>query len=206
MTVVALLNVGFPCFSASNLIGVSSIQLDEREIYWKQHYNSINTGLNCNYYDYSPMKGKQHNDETKQKISKSKIGHPCYNNPERGKKISKTNTGVKQSKETCINKSLSAKGKPKPDGFGKKISNLKKGKPLGKMSNEHKLNISKNLLGVLSKPILQYDKQDNFIKEWSSIREANISLNKNKDGGSIPSNLRGKLKTAYGFIWKYKIT
>ena len=33
-------------------------------------------------------------------------------------------------------------------------------------------------MGVMNKPIHQYDLQDNFIKEWSSISEAYLSLNK----------------------------
>jgi hypothetical protein len=50
-----------------------------------------------------------------------------------------------------------------------------------------------------SKSILQFDKQDNFIKEWSSISEAERHV-----GGDIKSAIAGRQKTAAGFIWKSK--
>ena len=55
-----------------------------------------------------------------------------------------------------------------------------------------------------SKPIIQYDKDGNFIKEWDSITEAAKELGVN--GGNITLVCQEKLyhKTAYGFIWKYK--
>lgn len=51
-----------------------------------------------------------------------------------------------------------------------------------------------------SKPILQYDLEGNFIKEWPSISEATRNIN-NSD---IPSCLSGKQSQAGGFIWIYK--
>lgn len=52
------------------------------------------------------------------------------------------------------------------------------------------------------KSINQYDLDGNFIKEWSSAVEAGKSLNKLQS--AISSCCRGKLKSAYGFIWKFK--
>jgi hypothetical protein len=50
--------------------------------------------------------------------------------------------------------------------------------------------------------ILQYDKQENFIKEWNSIIDASKSLNiQNSD---ITSCAKGRLKSAGRFIWRYK--
>ncbi len=55
------------------------------------------------------------------------------------------------------------------------------------------------------KPVLQYDLDGNFIKEWPSGREASIRLNlKNYD--SISSCCLGKQKTGGGFIWRFKTT
>lgn len=53
------------------------------------------------------------------------------------------------------------------------------------------------------KPVLQYDLSGNFIKEWDSP----ISIIRNSDFHStqhITECCRGKRKTAYKFIWKYK--
>jgi hypothetical protein len=55
----------------------------------------------------------------------------------------------------------------------------------------------------LFKSILQYSLEGNFIKEWLSINEAALFLNK-KSGAAIIENCSQKRKSAYGFIWRYK--
>lgn len=55
---------------------------------------------------------------------------------------------------------------------------------------------------ILSKPVLQFSLDGEFISEYPSIKKA-----AEKTGGvkqNISSNLTGKYKTAGGFIWKYK--
>lgn len=94
-------------------------QLNERETHWKIFYLAQVQGkwskvLFCELHDrWTGPKSE----ETKQKLRKpkyegfgekvrlSKINHICYQDPERGKKISKT-----------------SKGKPKPEGFGENLS------------------------------------------------------------------------------------
>lgn len=51
--------------------------------------------------------------------------------------------------------------------------------------------------------VLQYDLQDNFIKEWSSATDAAKALNLNCS--SIRSCITGKRKTCGGYKWKNKI-
>lgn len=53
-----------------------------------------------------------------------------------------------------------------------------------------------------SVPIIQYDLQDNFIKEWKSITEANKITG--IASSSIISCCKGKNKKAGSFKWKYK--
>ena len=53
------------------------------------------------------------------------------------------------------------------------------------------------------KPILQYDLNGNFIKEYIGIADA-TRLNGFKNRTNIICNLKGRTKSAYGFIWKYK--
>jgi hypothetical protein len=53
------------------------------------------------------------------------------------------------------------------------------------------------------KAIIQYDLEDNFIKEWDSINEARDCLNYKSEMGII-SNCKGRQKSSGGFIWKYK--
>ena len=48
-------------------------------------------------------------------------------------------------------------------------------------------------------PILQYDLDGNFIREWECATDVGREVQ-----GHICACAKGKLKTAYGFIWKYK--
>ena len=52
-------------------------------------------------------------------------------------------------------------------------------------------------------PILQFDKSGNFIGEYKSIAEA-VRQNNYNDRTNIISNLKGRTKSAYGFVWRYK--
>lgn len=84
----------------------------------------------------------------------------------------------KRSLESRLNQSNKLKNIPKPIGFG-----------------EHRY-----------KPVLQFDKYDNLIKEHKSIREACLSINQLISPGesNIGSCCNNKQKSAYGFVWKYK--
>ncbi|MCK9445976.1 GIY-YIG nuclease family protein [bacterium] len=53
------------------------------------------------------------------------------------------------------------------------------------------------------KPIIQYDLNNNFIKEWDSAKSATTYLGKRD--GSLSCCLKNKVKKMYGYIWKYKI-
>lgn len=52
-----------------------------------------------------------------------------------------------------------------------------------------------------SKPVLQYDLNDNFIKEWKSGKEVERQLGFNRS--HICNCLKGRKKSAYGFKWEY---
>jgi group I intron endonuclease len=167
-------------------------QLNEREIYYKQlELNKCNGNfkqvLFCELYD---LGGGPRSEETKQKISQALHNHSRHYNEEVKKKMKK----------------------PKPEGFGDKIKQIRTGKPskLKNQTRSYKGRVSPNKgnrykhteesIVKKYKPILQYDLQENFIKEWPSIKEAkNVTLIKN-----INLALRGSNKTAGGYIWKYK--
>lgn len=51
-------------------------------------------------------------------------------------------------------------------------------------------------------PILQYDLQGNFIKEWESSSEAGRHIKISPT--NITACCNNRMKTARGFIWKYK--
>lgn len=61
-----------------------------------------------------------------------------------------------------------------------------------KLSNSHSI------------PVLQYDKQGKFIKEWESAKEAAKTLKNKINGSDIRACIRGEQKTAYGYKWVEK--
>lgn len=66
-----------------------------------------------------------------------------------------------------------------------------------KRSSESKIN------GKCSKPVLQYDLQGNFIKEWPSMMEAERN-GFNSAHICLSCQNKPNHKTHKGFIWKYK--
>jgi hypothetical protein len=50
---------------------------------------------------------------------------------------------------------------------------------------------------------LCYDKENNLICDFSSLKEASLWLNKKRNvSGDINDCIRGRQKTAFGYIWK----
>jgi len=161
-------------------------QLNEREIYWKQYYLNLADGnwtrvLFCELYDRGTG---PRNEETKRKISESNKGKSVSLETRNKKRLSMVGKSV--SLETRNKMSISSKNKPK--------------------SKDHINNMMNNRTSVIegvklanSKPILQYDLEDNLIKEWSSITEAKKIIK-----GDINACCNNKQKTAGGFKWKLK--
>lgn len=63
-------------------------------------------------------------------------------------------------------------------------------------------NRNKRVREKLSKKVNQYDLEDNFIKTWDCIRDAEGELKIHNS--SISACCKGKRKTAGSYIWKYK--
>lgn len=82
------------------------------------------------------------------------------------------------------------------------------GKTGYKYTKEQKQNVAKAKSGhiypTLQKAVEQYDLNGNLKAVYNSISEANISLGKDKNIGSIGNCCKGKLKTVYKFKWKFK--
>lgn len=90
--------------------------------------------------------------------------------------------------------------------WGDKIKESKKGHSMfnedwkQKISDSLKGRPRSSTAGKTPVPILQYDLNGNFIKEWPSISEARKHISK----GDIRACLEGKTKTAGSFVWKNK--
>ena len=63
--------------------------------------------------------------------------------------------------------------------------------------------VSERLSEAASKPVLQYDKKGNFVREWKSAYEATEAIGL-KSHSTICNCLKGRTSTAGGFVWKYK--
>jgi hypothetical protein len=151
----------------------------------------------CRYKDNKYKSSSRAYQEAKENFSKNH--KEWYKNlsqedkEKRNKKISIGKTGHIYSKEHNLKLSISQKNKPKHTIESKqKIRESRIGK---KESEQARIKRTRNLF----KPILQFDLNGNFIKEWPSQTEI---LNKLKIG--IGDCLRGVGNTAGGFKWKYR--
>jgi group I intron endonuclease len=157
-------------------------QLHEREYHWKKHYTSVENGLNCDYFDNS---GGPRSEETKQKISEGAKGKK--RSEETKQKLRKPKTEQHKQNISKAKQNISEETK-------RKISEGKKGKT---PNRDYKMWAKQQ-----QKPILQYDLEGNFIREWEGTKVAAVYLG--CDPTTITANLRGITKKGYGYIWKRK--
>ena len=154
-------------------------QLNEREVYWKKYYleqakYDWSKVLFCELYDIG---GGPKSQETKSKQSLSQ-----KQNLSRPEIIEKRK----------INCKISA-NKPGVQERAVAHTNWIK-RELNRMKS---MDYSK-----LKKPVIQYDLNGNFIKEWDGFIDIKKELN--YDQSFVRKCCKGLQKTAYGFIWKYK--
>lgn len=128
--------------------------------------------------------------ETKQKISQTLKNHPV--SEETRAKISKKVSGERHGN---WGKPLSPETRAR---IGKANSGEKNGMFNHKFTEEEIAR--KRLTNV--KPILQYSKDGEFIREWISAREVGRILGVYSK--SISKCCLGQRKTALGYVWKYK--
>ena len=98
----------------------------------------------------------------------------------------------------AAHRQLHKNGVPLSEATKNAISETKKGVPL---SEAHKNAISEAHKGVNVKKVMQFTKSGEFIREWPSLREAELEL------GIASSNIcyccNGMRKSAGGYIWQY---
>ena len=115
---------------------------------------------------------------------------------------------------TLVNRSLGGDGGntgyTHTEEFKQKLSEDRKGKCTRKerqLSEETKEKISQKLKQrktTWNKPVLQFDKQGNFIKEWPSAKIAQKETGA-KNIFEVASGYKNNLyKSSGGFTWKYK--
>ena len=141
-----------------------------------------------------PMFGKKHSEETKKKISKSQYRRYSHMTDEEKKEKLGKNKGEKHPN---YGKSLSEETR-------RKIGEANK-RRYAAMTDEEREALNKKLCKSHDhekKPVLQYTLYGQFIREWESCLAVKKKLGYNDS--HISSCCKGKKKTAYGYIWRYK--
>lgn len=170
-------------------------KLNERERYWQDFYEVIGeNGLNCRLTETNDKSGFL-SEESKAKMSEARKGRIFDQNWIDKLRIAATNK--KHTIETKIKMSESAKGKKKTAEHISKLPQNQKGYKGKKRSEETKLKQSLN--SGMARKVYQYSKDNQFIKEWRNVSEAEKALNINNVSGVA----LGKLKTCGGFKWRY---
>ena len=189
--------------------------MDLRERFWIDYYGGINSDDTYNLKD--PLLN-EHNDYVKSKLSKINTGE---NNPNYGNKWSdKQRKKMSESRKGKNWEELY--GKKKSDEMKKEAAERKKGST---QSDETKEKIRKSNIGdknpaygkgdrqrgdknpMYGKPakhrrvVIQFDKQGNLIKEYDFINQV---VECGFNAGNVAMAAKGKLKSAGGYIWKYK--
>jgi hypothetical protein len=144
-----------------------------------------------------------HSEKTKQLMSKPK--------PEGfGNKTTQRLLGNKQSQETIDKRVAKNKGKKRTleqretlsKVFKNRIFSEERNKKIGDAQRGIPQPKSQECIFKLKKPIIQYDKQGNFIKEWDSSTDAGRFYGSKT---TIHAALiQRRCKRAYGYVWKYK--
>lgn len=164
--------------------------LASEEHYWATLLNVHNENYGYNTRPTHPYGKINQTEETKKKISISNFG--------------KRRTDLER-------KNMSEKAKLKKDKGYVPWNKDSKG---GIVSEEVKLKIKHTMLakhlktnngvGVLKRrPVLQYDLNNNFIKEWESLTEASLYFSGNTCSG-INRVCNNKQRKAYNNYWKWK--
>lgn len=159
-------------------------ELNVRERHWQDFYEVLSEkGLNCMLTETAEAKQVR----SQESISKSLVGFQALLLTPEGQKM--------QAKKIANLKKFLLT----PEGLEMKINRSIKISLTEKIVNtDYQAIARKNW-----KPVRQYSKEGDLIQEWSSSTEASISTGVNQ--GSISSCCKQKLKSAGGFIWKYKV-
>lgn len=144
--------------------------------------------------DKNPMFGKHHKEETKNIIRSTKKINKILQYDTDGNFIKEWNGYSEITKVYGLKKS----------NLSKCCNNKKSSNTIGgyywMFKQNDKIEIKLNKIKKLKIDILQYDLSGNFIREWSSIKEAADFVGVK----NLTSALNGKKDNIGGFMWRYK--
>lgn len=129
--------------------------------------------------------------------------------PERILKPNKENTGYfcitlyknKKKKNFKIHRLVAEAFLHNPDNLPQ-INHKNENKSDNSVSNIEWCDASYNTRYSNARPVLQFDLNGKFIKEWKAVRDIVKELGCNME--CITGSCKGKYKQSYGYIWRYK--
>jgi group I intron endonuclease len=193
--------------NAVNLYSIQSFRFDvlefceakdtkKREHYWVVNLHALDKNKGYNIKPTDPNKINLRSKETSRKIYETK-------------KRKAEERGYWHSKESIERRKITRKGYKHSEETKEKIGIKSLNRKLPNKSIEFKnfmskLNKEKHLGGRNKRKIIQFTKDDCYIKTWNSITEAAKELNVSI--GSIGNCLteNSKQKTCKGYKWKYE--
>lgn len=166
--------------------------LNELEKFSIDKFDSFNNGYNDTKGGLGSL-GYSPSDEVKELVSVKLKGHKV--SEETRKKLSESHKGFKHSKESIDKMKEAFKNRSKESELYRK-NKLKE--HLSSLTREDIMTRASKC----KKPIIQYNLDGEFIREWESATDAASFYNINKV--NITKCCLGKNKTSNGYIWKYK--
>lgn len=164
-------------------------KLSELEIYYIGVYNTFKKGYNATIGG-DGISFYNHSQETIEKIKESNRGKKA--SEAKKQKISATKLGQHHSSETKekIRQALLNRDHVIYD------------KVAAKMKGRHRdHDMIMKAAAKRRKPILQYDMEGNFIKEYKGA-----DFTEFPNGTNISICCKGKTSSAYGYVWRYKVS
>ena len=168
--------------------GLTQIEAEEKEIELIKEYKANDRAYGYNI-DEGGLKNKRRTESTKRKISRAHIG--LKHTEETKKKISLLKMGNKNRL-----------GYKMSDAQKRHFSEIMRGRFSGEKNyfHDHKFIGADNWR---SKKVDKFDKNGNYLetKECAEAFARELGI---KNASHITQVCRGKRRTAYGFIWKYR--
>lgn len=150
-------------------------------------------------------KGKTLPPEQRQKMSEAHKGKTAWN---KGIKLSdERRAQMSETSKRLGHKPPSFMGKHHSEETKRKIGEAHRGfNPFAvtPMSEEGRQRIREKNTRIFSKPVLQYTKDGEFIREYPSATEAANDLGKRRGQANISRCIGGYIPSAYGYVWKLK--
>lgn len=167
--------------------------LNNMEVYWIFKYRSFETdnGLNLTCGGFYEIPGEETRDLRRRLVSGS-------NNPMHGKKPTEESNEKRRKAHALIVETTRERSRRTSTGRVFSLESRKK-KSKALMGHSVSDNARKKIGEANSKKVYQYSLSGDFIKEWSSVKEAHRALKAH----NISNCCKGKGKSSGGFKWSY---